>query len=72
MSRYRISPRIVKPWIMPHYLVWEILEEKEVWCDPTYGNGGGDWVKSTFVIGKFTDEKRATEALEALMKYEVE
>ena len=46
MATYHINPTIKKRWFKPPQLIYELIKYKEedVWVDPTYGNGGGDFI----------------------------
>lgn len=46
MTTYHINPTIKKRWFKSPQIVYELIKytEEEEWIDPTYGNGGGDYI----------------------------
>ena len=46
MTAYHINTTIKKRWFKSPQLIYELIkyEEEEQWIDPTYGNGGGDFI----------------------------
>ena len=47
MNRYEIEPRVEKRWFKENELVYDLIKysEKEIWEDPSYGNGDGHFRK---------------------------
>jgi len=43
---YSIKPRMKKRWFLNDIKVYDLFEEieGERWSDPSYGNGGGDFI----------------------------
>ena len=43
---YTIKPRMKKRWFVGDIKVYDLFELKggQYWSDPTYGNGGGDYI----------------------------
>ena len=46
MTTYHINPTIKKRWFKSPQIVQKLIKytEEEQWIDPTYGNGGGDFL----------------------------
>ena len=46
MTAYNINPIVKKRWFKSPQLIYELIkyEEEDVWVDPSYGNGGGDFL----------------------------
>ena len=47
MTTYEINPRVKKRWFKENELVYDLIKysEKEIWDDPSYGNGDGEFRK---------------------------
>ena len=45
-TTYIIKPRMKKHWFINDEKVYDLFEEieGERWCDPSYGNGGGNFI----------------------------
>lgn len=45
-TTYFIKPRMKKQWFFKDKKVYDLFEEVEGerWADPSYGNGGGDFI----------------------------
>lgn len=45
--KYYIRPRMKKRWFSKDITVFDLIKysEGEKWIDPSYGNGGGDFVE---------------------------
>lgn len=41
------------------FFKWKILESRDVWVDPSYGNGGGDYERQQRVIKSFRKKELA-------------
>ena len=46
MITYKIKPRLIKRWFRKPKLIFELIEIENCrrWVDPSYGNGGGDFI----------------------------
>ena len=46
MATYHINPTVKKRWFKSPQIVYKLIKytEEEQWIDPTYGNGGGDFI----------------------------
>ena len=46
MELYRIKPRMKVKWLFSKGKVYDVIKhyEKREWVDPTYGNGGGEFI----------------------------
>ena len=46
MTTYHINPTVKKRWFKSPQIVYKLIKytEEEQWIDPTYGNGGGDFI----------------------------
>lgn len=46
MTAYHINPTVKKRWFKSPQIVYKLIKytEEEQWIDPTYGNGGGDFI----------------------------
>ena len=42
---YTIEPRVKKRWFKDNEMYYDLVKHlmDYVWCDPSYGNGGGDF-----------------------------
>jgi len=60
--KYHISSRIKKHWFKKDELVYDLIEYsvKDEWIDPSYGNGGGNFIpvktEKTLFTSKDLDE----------------
>lgn len=45
-AEYIIKPRVKKQWFRKDRVVYDLVLKSigERWCDPSYGNGGGDYI----------------------------
>lgn len=45
-TAYYIKPRMKKRWFRSDIKVYDLIEKSdgEYWSDPSYGNGGGDYI----------------------------
>ena len=61
-TKYSIEPRIKKRWFKENETYYDIIKETEEveWYDPTYGNGGGNFISAkrikTVFSSKYIDE----------------
>ena len=72
MAIYHINPTVKKRWFKSPQIVYELLKytEEEQWIDPTYGNGGGDFitVKKETVVFSSPSFEEVEELRETLNK----
>lgn len=65
--RYFIESRFEKKWWSQHVkVVWDLKENFEYWDDPSYGNGGGDYVKAVKTLHTFQTKEQAEHILNQL------
>ena len=62
MATYHINPTVKKRWFKSPQIVYELIKytEEEQWIDPTYGNGGGDFLtveKGTVIFSSLSFEE---------------
>ena len=67
---YAIRPRMKKRWFGQDVKVYDLFELKEglYWSDPTYGNGGGDYIdfdkeKIVYTFDSFAEADKFKEEL---------
>lgn len=67
---YTVRPRVTKAflWFEP-LLMFELWQQREIWDDPTYGNGGGEWVLASFKVGRYHCEQTANDLCNKLNAY---
>ena len=62
MITYHINPTVKKRWFKSPQIVYKLIKytEEEQWIDPTYGNGGGDFLtveKGTVIFSSLSFEE---------------
>lgn len=69
---YSIKPRIKKYWFKKDSLVYDLIEHTkgERWCDPSYGNGGGNFIEysTDVVISSFNNKEFAEDMLKIFIQ----
>ena len=74
MTTYHINLTVKKRWFKSPQIVYKLIKytEEEQWVDPTYGNGGGDFitVKKETVKPKTSKPKASTAKPKAKVKVE--
>jgi len=62
-KEYRIALRFKKRWVLKDKKVYDVIvrQEGKRWDDPSYGNGGGDFIhfKEDKVVYSFDSYKEA-------------
>lgn len=61
-----------KPWFKPARIVFDVIEHGTTWYDPSYGNGGGDYVDYVKKIATYDTAEAATIARDTLNEYKGE
>lgn len=72
MRKYSIKARFKKRWFKAPVMVYDIIEHFQVWHDPSYGNGGGDYRNCELVLATLECCHAAELALNSLNKYKGE
>lgn len=58
---HTVKARLKTSWFFPSVMVYDIEYHYEVWYDPSYGNGGGDYRPCTKKISTHRDRAKAEE-----------
>ena len=68
---YKIKPQLIKRWFRKPKLIFELIEIGKCsrWSDPSYGNGGGDFIdfekeRTIFKSEDLEEVKNIKESLE--------
>lgn len=72
MSVHTVKARMYKPWFKPARIVFDVQEHYSSWYDPSYGNGGGDYVDCVKVVGTYDTAEEATIVRDTLNEYKGE
>lgn len=65
IHRPNLYERIIKKQRHEH-IVFDLIEHYQEWHDPTYGNGGGDYIDRTKVVATYNSEVEAVLARRTL------
>ncbi len=57
-TTYKIEPRIKKRWFKENETYYDIIKETEEveWCDPSFGNGGGNLISAKRIKTVFSSK----------------
>lgn len=69
MVKYKVVAGIKKPWFGEEEIEYRVVMSYEEWYDPTYGNGGGDYVQREKIVMRTPHEQQAVEVCEKLNTY---
>lgn len=73
--RYSVKARVHKPWWAfrsKGEIVFDVIKHSSVWYDPSYGNGGGDYVDYIEKIATYATAEEATAARDTLNNFKGE
>jgi len=70
--KHSVRSRLKKPWFSPPVIVFDLIAHDQVWYDPSYGNGGGDYRDRERTIATYATAEEATIARDILNEYKGE
>lgn len=66
---HSVVARLNKRWFLPPVMVYDIIHNYTTWYDPSFGNGGGDYIQTQRKIATFLDQAIAEEQCVILNKF---